>query len=173
MEAAGIEPVSCAESTVNCDCGCVNCQHAGAARALHPGGLNCHCVGSLDADQQCVIAAWDGLPSASGDRVDCLTIASVGSPREDLRRPRAIPVFRVERQSLRFGTPARRIPELPATFVVSRPRRSTGRCSRRQPSKRCDSFATTSEHSQQAASSPFRLRTVNRPCVSSAGEWPI
>jgi hypothetical protein len=64
VQAAGIEPASCAESTVNCDGGCVKCQTPCAARALHPGGLNCHFLSSLDADLQRVIAAWDGLPVA-------------------------------------------------------------------------------------------------------------
>ena len=63
-KAAGIEPASCAESTLNGDCACVKCQHPCAAEALHSGGLNCHFLASLDADLQRVIAAWDALPTA-------------------------------------------------------------------------------------------------------------
>jgi hypothetical protein len=63
-QTAGIEPASGAESTADCDCGCGKCHPPGAARALHPGGLNFHFVSSLDADLQRVIAAWDGLPVA-------------------------------------------------------------------------------------------------------------
>jgi hypothetical protein len=57
----GIEPASCAESTVDCNRGCANCHPPSAARALHSGGLNCHFLASLDADLQRVIAAWNGL----------------------------------------------------------------------------------------------------------------
>jgi hypothetical protein len=60
----GIEPAFCAESSLDCDCGCDKCEHPRAARALHPGGLNCHRVASLDADLQRVVAAWYGLPEA-------------------------------------------------------------------------------------------------------------
>jgi hypothetical protein len=74
-EVAGIEPASCAESTVNCDCGCVKCLPPSAARALHPGGLNCHFLASLDADLQRVIAAWDHLPVA----IRKATLALIGS----------------------------------------------------------------------------------------------
>jgi hypothetical protein len=63
-EAAGIESASCARLTVEANCGCVECHHPCAARALHPGGPDCHFVSSLDADLQAVIAAWERLPTA-------------------------------------------------------------------------------------------------------------
>jgi hypothetical protein len=49
------------------------CQSSCAAQALHAGGLNC--LSSLDADLQCVIAAWDGLPAA----IRTATLALIGS----------------------------------------------------------------------------------------------
>jgi hypothetical protein len=76
--ATGIEPASCGESTVNGDCGCVECQPPCAARALHSGGLNCQCLASLDPDLQRVIAAWDELPPAirkSDAGVDRLSVS--------------------------------------------------------------------------------------------------
>jgi len=64
MEAAGIEPASCCESSADCGCGCGKCDHPAAAPALRPGGLNCHFLASLDANLQSIIAAWDELPRA-------------------------------------------------------------------------------------------------------------
>ena len=81
MEAAGIEPASPAESTVNRDCGSVKCHHPCAARALHSGRLNCPYLASLDADLQRVIAAWDGLPDAIRKAV----LALIGSQQADPR----------------------------------------------------------------------------------------
>ena len=63
-QAAGFEPATSSEATANCESGCVERQHRSAALALHSGGSDCHCVVSLDADLQRVIAAWDGLPAA-------------------------------------------------------------------------------------------------------------
>jgi hypothetical protein len=71
VDAAGIEPASCAKSTVEANCGCVECQQRCASRALHPGGPNCHFVSSLDADLQAVIAAWDRLPTAITALLEC------------------------------------------------------------------------------------------------------
>jgi hypothetical protein len=62
MEAAGIEPASCSEPTVEHSCDCVTCSHPCAARALHPSGSACQRVSSLDADLRALIAAWKDLP---------------------------------------------------------------------------------------------------------------
>ena len=75
FEAAGIEPASYGELTVDGDCGCVECQPPCAARALHSGGLSCQCLASLDPDLQRVIAAWDGLPAV----IRKATLALIGS----------------------------------------------------------------------------------------------
>jgi hypothetical protein len=64
MKAAGIEPASGLEPTVNCDCGCIKCHHPCAAWALHPGGSHCRFLASLDAELQRMVAAWHCLPVA-------------------------------------------------------------------------------------------------------------
>jgi hypothetical protein len=64
VESARIELASCAESSLDRDCGCDKCDHPRAARALHSGGPNCHFLASLDPDLQRVIEAWDSLPEA-------------------------------------------------------------------------------------------------------------
>jgi hypothetical protein len=74
-QTAGIEPASCSNSSESPCCLCENCQDPCAARALQPGGPNCHFLSSLDADLQRVIAAWDGLPAA----IRQATLALIGS----------------------------------------------------------------------------------------------
>jgi hypothetical protein len=53
---AGFDPAYGCESTVVAS--------IAKTQALHPGGLNCHFLASLDADLPRVIAVWDGLPAA-------------------------------------------------------------------------------------------------------------
>jgi len=74
----GNRTASCSNVTANACCPCENCQHARAARALHPGGPNCHLLSSLDADRQAVIAAWRGLTPA----IRKATLALIGSQKE-------------------------------------------------------------------------------------------
>jgi hypothetical protein len=45
-------------------CGCVICEQCRAANALHDACSEKHCMAPLDADLQCIVAAWNVLPSA-------------------------------------------------------------------------------------------------------------
>jgi hypothetical protein len=80
----GFELACCYESTVNCDCGCVKSQQPCAAPALHPGGLNCHFLATLDGDLQRVggLAAGDSESDAGTDRVSAIRQAFHRSCRE-------------------------------------------------------------------------------------------
>jgi hypothetical protein len=62
MEDRGLEPPADFDATENSASTSGDCQQGGAARALHSGGPNCHCLSLLDPDPQAVIAAWGGLP---------------------------------------------------------------------------------------------------------------
>jgi hypothetical protein len=61
VEDRGLEPLGDFDAKRNSASTSIDHQEGAAARALHSGGPNCHCLSSLDADLQSVIAAWDGL----------------------------------------------------------------------------------------------------------------
>jgi hypothetical protein len=60
----GLEPRADLDAKQNSASTSVDRQEGGAARALHSGGLNCHCLSSLDPNLQAVIAALDGVAGA-------------------------------------------------------------------------------------------------------------
>ena len=60
--ATGFEAADKIVVTDDCDCPCDFCQGCALANALQTDGSNCLDLASLDADLQCVISAWDGLP---------------------------------------------------------------------------------------------------------------
>jgi hypothetical protein len=64
MKDRGLEPLGDFDAKRNSASTSIDHQQGGAARALHSGGPNCHCLSSVDADLQAVIAAWGGLPTA-------------------------------------------------------------------------------------------------------------
>jgi hypothetical protein len=71
----GVEPLGDFDAKRNSASTSIDRQQGAAARALHSGGPNCHCLASLDADLQRVIAAWDGLPTA----IRRATLALIGA----------------------------------------------------------------------------------------------
>jgi hypothetical protein len=64
VEDRGLEPLGDFDAKRNSDSTSSDRQQGSAARVLHSGGRNCHCLSSLDPDLQAVIAAWDRLPRA-------------------------------------------------------------------------------------------------------------
>jgi hypothetical protein len=61
VEDRGLEPLGDFDATPDSASTSIGDQVGAAARALHSGGPNCHCLSSLDPDLQAVIAAWVGL----------------------------------------------------------------------------------------------------------------
>lgn len=62
-KAAGIEPASSCDVTLDSECSCGMEQCVGAANALHSGDSNWHCPSPIDSDLQIVIKEWTNLPT--------------------------------------------------------------------------------------------------------------
>ncbi len=60
----GLEPLGDFDASVDCHSSSSDCKGCCAARALHPGGLDCQFLSSVDPELQRVMAAWGGLPTA-------------------------------------------------------------------------------------------------------------
>jgi hypothetical protein len=63
VEDRGLEPLGDFDAKLISASTSIDHQQGAAARALHPGSLDCRCLASLDPDLQIVIAAWGAAAS--------------------------------------------------------------------------------------------------------------